>query len=419
MTNTDAWFAPSAIAVYEVKARASTWVFLELRDAGGLCGLAEVTCPDSAAAASMAARLTNRLRGERVRSDSDLVQRLPLNPEALQKDIVLATAYSGVRSAISDALARRSGLPLCKYLLLTGGAAEAKPADRVSLYANINRALLQGPQRQDRAVMAGTSPVRATSSSPADRTPEGFAALARQAADVGFEAFKCAPFDECRAPFKTQGMPPEAEHGLERVRAVKDAIGPGSRLFVDCHSRFDLDSALALEPALRAAGAAWYEEPLDPITRSEDMRRVRDASRLPMAGAEHGYGLATFKGMVESGVLDIVMPDAKHCGGVSEAFRAGLEIESASPGSVSMHCPSGPVSLLTSVHVSAAFIAAADSGAAAMPLEHAVFEVEWRSEALWPRERIEKGDLVLPVGPGLGAELDYSVVLARGRKWSP
>jgi galactonate dehydratase len=243
--------------------------------------------------------------------------------------------------------------------------------------------------------------------------------MAGQAADAGFKAVKCAPFDECRAPFKTQGLPPEAEQGIERVRAAKDAIGPGSRLFVDCHSRFDLNSALALEPALRAAGAAWYEEPLDPIARSEDMRRIRDASQLPTAGAEHGYGLAAFKGLVGSGVLDIVMPDVKCCGGVSEAFRTGLELEGASPGSVSMHCPSGPLSLLTSAHVSAAFIAAADSGDGALPLEHAVFEVEWRHEVLWPRERIEKGDLALPAGPGLGAELDYSVILARGRKWSP
>ena len=79
------------------------------------------------------------------------------------------------------------------------------------------------------------------------------------------------------------------------------------------------------------------------------------------------------------------MPDLKHFGGVSEAVSAGREAVAAGAG-FSLHCPSGPISLLASGHVTAAV-------EGAMPLEHAVYEVDWRSELLDPPERVEGGRL--------------------------
>ncbi len=409
MTTTDAWFAPASITMFEVTARASTWTFVELRDRDGLTGLAEVTWRDGEAVASRLARLANRLRGERLGSDGDVVAKLGLEPASLRQDIVLATALSGIRSAVTDALARRAGLSLGSFLRLSAGESPVVEPSRVKLYANINRALLPQPRPRP-GMLPASGPVERLPD--ADRSPEGFAAMAKRATDAGFAALKCAPFDECRAPFKSEGLPPEARAGLERVEAAKQAVGPDRPVYVDCHSRFDLQSAVALEPQLRGSGGAWFEEPVDPLTRTDDLRRIHEASKLPLAGGEHGYSLDVFKRLLDTGALDIVMPDVKHCGGVAEAYNIGQDIESQRPGSVSLHCPSGPVSLLASAHVTAAF-------GGALPLEHAVFEVEWRPEVTWPRERIEKGQLALPPGAGLGAVLDYSAALAHGRQWSP
>ncbi|MSQ34320.1 MAG: hypothetical protein EXR57_00680 [Dehalococcoidia bacterium] len=438
---TDAWFAPRSLTCYEVKARPmTTWTFIELRDDAGLAGLAEITYGQGQdRVISMLGRLAGRLRGERLRSDSDVMSRLGLSPADVAKDIVLATAVSGIRSALADALARRAALPLSDFLSLgearstpagAGGllAAPAHPAPpsaapRVELYANINRSLL--PEFPEKILMPPE---------PSDRSARGFAAMAKRAMDAGFKTIKCAPFDECRAPFRAAGVPREAEKGLERVQAAKAAIGPERKLYVDCHSRFDLASALALEPELRAAGAAWYEEPLDPLADPDNMRRVHEKAHLPIAGGEHGFGLDTFARLLGDGVVDIVMPDVKHCGGAAEAYRTGVEMERnramelstgsgwlrIASGCVSMHCPSGPVSLLTSAHVTHAFSQAMNwGGGGPLPLEHAVYEVAWRRDVLGPAERIEGGSLVLPGGPGLGASLDYSAVLAHGRRWEP
>ena len=456
---TDAWFAPRSLTCYEVKARPMTaWTFIELRDEAGLTGLAEITYGQGQdKVVSTLARLAGRLRGERLRSDADVLSKLGLRPADVAKDIVLATAVSGIRSALADALSRRAELSLADFLSLGearswpagAGAAQAvadvaprliqvradtwlaapsqaaspATARRVEIYANINRSLL--PRFPEKTGMPPE---------PSDRSPDGFAAVAKRAADAGFKTVKCAPFDECRAPFKSLGRPAEAETGLERVQAAKAAIGPERRLYVDCHSRFDLASALALEPELRAAGAAWYEEPLDPLTDPDNMRRVHEKARLPIAGGEHGYGLDTFARLLRDGVVDIVMPDVKHCGGAAEAYRTGVEMERdramdlstgsgwlrIASGCVSMHCPSGPVSLLASAHVTHAFSQVVNwGGGGPLPLEHAVYEVDWRRDLLGPAERVEGGALVLPGGPGLGAGLDHSTVLAHGRKWEP
>ena len=311
----------------------------------------------------------------------------------LAKDGVAASAVSSLRAAVADALARRAQLPLVEYLRMEGGLAGEVP-DKVELYANINRSMLPDDH------------------GPVDRSPDAFATAASTAVDAGFRTVKCAPFDECRSPFESTGLPPEADAGLERVRMVRQTIGDGVRLFIDCHSRFDIDSAIELGDELGSIGIDWFEEPVDPVRLTEDLLRIRDSVDLPFAGAEHGYGLSLFRSLIESEALDIVMPDVLHCGGPVEAFLIGCELESSNPGSVSLHCPSGPVSLATSAHATAAF-------GNALPMEHAVNEVDWRAEVLEPRERVVDGHFEFSGEPGIGGVLDYSTVFARGGRWAP
>lgn len=394
-TNSEVWWAPATLQFQQIHVRGGTeWTTIALGDADGIVGQGEITGTQlERSAVDATARLADRLRGVRLASDEDVLAALRIPEADLESDQVLATAVSALRCAVADALARRSQMPLSSWLLLQHGVT-SDIAPRVPLYANINRSMLPDD------------------GGPVDRGPDDFAEMATEAVANGFRAVKCAPFDECRAPFESSGLPPCAETGLQRVQAVRAAVGPDVTLFVDCHSRFDLESALALEPELRAAGGQWFEEPVDPVKQMDDLRLIRDRSELPIAGGEHGYGLSLFRKLIDEEVLDIVMPDVKFCGGPVEAYRIGIELEDALPGSVSIHCPSGPLSLLASAHATAAF-----RNAETLPLEHAVYEVDWRHEVMEPFERIDNGDFVIPDGPGLGARVDPAAVAFRGRQW--
>ena len=131
---------------------------------------------------------------------------------------------------------------------------------------------------------------------------------------------------------------------------------------------------------------------------------------MPVAGGESGYGEPFFDALLSSGSLEIVMPDIKYCGGVSESVRIGRLARSKGAG-VSLHSPSGPVSLLASAHSTAAV-------ECSMALEHAVSESDWRSELIEPAEVIRDGNIYLPKGPGLGAVLNSNMMAERGEYFS-
>ncbi len=389
----DLWFMPTQLHFQTIHVRGKTdWVSFELADSDGTFGAGEITSTQlDRNVAPVVARLANKLRGEQLSSDEDVLRFNRLSPADLEANVLLATAVSGLRCAVADALARRSNLPLHAYIRQQHGH-EGDAASTVHLYANINRSMLEN----DRG--------------PVDRSPDSFTEMADRAMNDGFTTAKCAPFDECNAPHEQSGLPFCAEAGLERVRAAKDAVGPERTLYVDCHSRFDLNSAFAIGDELNSADVGWYEEPVDPIENTSAMRRIHESSPLPNAGAEKGYGVALFKRLIDEDVLDIVMPDVKFCGGPVEAYRTGMELEPDRPGSVSMHCPSGPLSLLASAHATVAF-------ENVLPLEHAVYEVDWRNEVMEPFEKIENGEFHIPDGPGLGGRVDPVMVEMKGRRW--
>jgi len=388
------WFSPTELSFSAIPVRANTeWVHLSLGDGAGVVGQGEITSVQlPSEVAPVVARLANRLRGQHLTSDADVLTLNNLSAEQLEGDHVLATAVSGLRCAVVDALSRLLQMPMVDYLRELHDH-EGTADNKVQLYSNINRSMLDDDNGK------------------VDRSPDAFAEMAQRAMEAGFTTAKCAPFDECNAPFSSTGLPREAEMGLDRIRAAKVIVGQGRTLLVDCHSRFDLESGLALEPELRDAGVGWYEEPVDPVNFADDLRKIRAQAQMTIAGAEKGYGIGLFTRLMEEDVLDVVMPDVKFCGGPVEAYLIGRELEARWSGSVSMHCPSGPLSLLASSHATAAF-------GNTIPLEHAVYEVEWRHEVLEPFEDINKGYLMLPGGYGLGARVDPVAEAMRGRKWT-
>jgi galactonate dehydratase len=365
----------------------SHWYFLELSNADGVTGLAEFSYGvNSIAVARAIAQMVEELRDEEITDETKIPDMVGLSPAFLQSDRVLAIAITAIRNAILDAQAQIAEVPL--YRLLGGSVIES-----VELYGNINRSMLK------------------SDSGDSNRSPASFAAVAERAAEEGFGNIKCAPFDECKAPFDGSGLPDEAKAGLDRIAAVKEALGDKANLFVDCHCRFDLESALALEPELAARGVAWYEEPVSYRTHRDDLAAINAAATMDVAGAEDGYGVNVFQSLIAANVTDVVMPDVKYCGGAGEAVLIGNALEAISPGSVSMHSPAGPVSMLASAHATAAF-----NGS--RPLEHAVWEVDWRATVLEPAEHIHDGQLFIPDGYGIGATLNEELMSSNGRRWS-
>ncbi len=360
----------------------TTWTFLDLYDADGLCAVAEITCGASTPdAVRLTTDLVEQLKGSEIDGEAAVEALLNLQAADMQADYALATAVSGIRSAISDLQAQRQSVSLTEAL---GG----NPQPSLELYANINRHLLTR-----------------------ERTPEAFGRAAEYAVSNGFTTVKCAPFDGVAPPSTADAILQTAADGIARVAAVRSAVGDDITVLVDCHSRFERHTAPLVAEQLALSNIGWFEEPLEPTHDVEGLAEVAQEVSMTVAGGESGYGSEFFQALVANGAVSVVMPDVKHCGGVAEARAAGIAAQAAG-GNVSLHSPTGPVSLIAGGHATAAM-------PGAMHLEHAVYEADWRAEMVLPHERVKDGRLWMPNGVGLGAALNPAIITRYGRFWQP
>ena len=302
-------------------------------------------------------------------------------------DLPHAAIVCGIDQALWDLHAQGLQQPLAQVL--------GVKRDQIPVYANINR--------------------RTES-----RTPGGFVDSARAAMAAGFLAFKIAPFDEVSAALCAQGQGVQAmQPGLDRIAAVRTAVGPHARLMVDCHWRFDEATARKLQAATAPLGVYWIECPLPEVEANIPalvrLRRHANALGMRQAGLEENIRWEKFRPYCEAGAYDVVMPDIKYAGGIQEMLNMAHACAALGV-LISPHNPSGPICHAASLHVSATL------GAFDM------LELQFDESPLFdslvraPFACVADGRTVLPTASGLGVALDEAVMQQHAerpvRTWS-
>jgi len=361
----------------------TNWSFLTVTTEDGLTGIGEATLANHEAALEVeAARLGRAIVGEDARQRNALARVLPHAPSGLVRHAVL----SALDQALRDLEGQRAGEPIHVRL---GGAVR----QGVLLYANINRGVTE-------------------------RTPEGFAAAARRAVADGFQAVKLAPFDPLVwEDASTPGFRAAYAAGLDRVAAVREAVGAGIDVMVDCHWRFSAGGAAAAIADLARHSLFWVECPVAEanLVAIRRLRGMANDRGMRLAGAETLAGLAGFAPVIAAEAYDVLMPDLKYCGGHEEMRRiAALAL--AHGIEVAPHNPTGPVCHAHSVHA-----------AATIP-NATMLEVQFGETPLFTDimagnvPAATGGWAALPTRPGLGCTLRPGVAgerpwLAMERPW--
>lgn len=343
------------------------WLFVLVDTDAGLTGIGEAShSMNNAVCELVLEQFNEQLIGKDPRQISAIRESL----RKVDGGRTYNTALSALEQALWDILGQHLETPVNTFF---GGAVR----DRLRLYANINRHVR-------------------------DRSAEGFARAARQAVDEGFTAIKLAPFDELRPVDHVRTGPDAAwRPGVERVRAVRKAIGDKVELAVDCHGRMEISEAIAVGHELGDCNLFWYEEAVR-HTHTGDLQRLTQSVPMSTASTESIFGILAYRPFLVERVVDVIMPDVKHCGGMLElaeiAAAARMHKLMVAP-----HNPAGPLSTAATAQVVSTihnfYI-----------LEYAWGEVDWRATLLEPAERIEDGYLLLSQEPGLGHRLNAKTI---------
>lgn len=300
---------------------------------------------------------------------------------------VVYGGMSAIDMALWDIKGRALGLPV--YQLLGG-----KTNERLRTYAS--------------QIQFGWGPKRVNLS-----TPEEYAEAARAAVAEGFDCVKIDPL-----VIDKQGKPSWASlqklltrdqvtEYYDRVKAVRDAVGPQVDVILDLHSLLSPASARQLAQAWADLGCLFYEEAVNYLNVETQTLVTRSIS-TPMAAGERIYTRWGFRKYFEQQALHVIQPDLGLVGGLTEGKKI-CDLAHIYDVTVQCHVCGSPVAQAAALHLEAVipnFL---------IHEHHTNMLKAWNTQLCVQNYQPKNGQFEIPDEPGLGVDLNDDVVMRSPR----
>jgi L-alanine-DL-glutamate epimerase-like enolase superfamily enzyme len=185
----------------------------------------------------------------------------------------LLSAMGPIDAALYDIMCKSTGLPLYKFL---GGYRDSIPV-----------CVTFGYYREGKGITDLVEEVR------------GYI-------NQGFNAFK----------IKVGGLGVEDDYN--RVKAVREAVGPSVRLMIDASQAWDVETAILASNRMYDLNITWLEEPLQWYDDVEALKKLKLNTRIPLAGGEREITRWGARQLMETGAVDFLTFEADAHGGITE-----------------------------------------------------------------------------------------------------
>ncbi len=199
--------------------------------------------------------------------------------------------------------------------------------------------------------------------------------------DMGFRQMKM----QC-------GSEPTLGASIERVRVMREAIGPDIDLMCDINQLWSVNQAIEVGRRIEPYQLFWLEDP----TAHDDypgLARIADALGTPIAAGEYHYGIVPFRHLLEHRSIDIVMIDLLRAGGITQWMKIAGMAEAFNLPVVSHLIPEFHVHLI-----------------AAIPNGLTVEYMPWTLRLFEETPALQSGHLAVPAKPGFGLAFDQSAL---------
>lgn len=292
-------------------------------------------------------------------------------------DTILAAL---IREAVTDATT--DGLPSRGALELHGAAGRALNAALESARTDLER---DGPPP---VLMPDADGVGVNATLPS-LGPDAVAEAARQAIESGFATLKVKA-----------GAERETEVLVERVAAIRRAVGPDVRLRLDVNGAWDAATAEDRLEAIARFGIEYVEQPL-PALDVEGLATLRRRVRVPMAADEAVTSVAAARELVEADAVDALVVKPVRVGGASAAGEiADLAARRGVPVIVSTLFETG-IGIAAALSI-AAVLPEVDRGGGDGPDHGLATAGLLEHDLLAASLLVEDGRMFAPLGPGSG-----------------
>jgi galactonate dehydratase len=308
-----------------------------------------------------------------------------------------AQAIGALENALVDIKAKALGVPVYEML---GGPVR----DRLPLYwshCGTYRARYADRIKE----WAGVDPVRSL---------DDIVALGEEVRRKGFKGLKTnvIRFD-AETPYihgpGTNAAPGYPELNIDhkivdaavaQLEAFRRGAGREVGLFLDTNFNYKIDGYVKLARALEPLDLVWLEIDLyDPA----GLALIRRSARTPISSCESLYGKRQFRPYFEQQAVDYAIIDVAW-NGILESVKIAAMAD-AYEVNVAPHNFNGHLGSLISAHL-----------CAAVPnfkvMEIDIDDIKWKDDIVTIPPVIDNGDLILPAGPGWGADVNEEFVRA-------
>ncbi len=285
------------------------WLFLKITTKSGIFGWGEPVIEGKASTVEACVNELSKYIIGRSANDIEDIWQVLYKGGFYRGGPILMSAISGIDQALWDIKGKHLGVPV--YDLLGGPVRE-----KMKMYCWIG-----------------------------GDHPEVVLEQAKQKVEQGYKAVKM----NATGTFEWIDSMKKVKTVANNIKILREEFGDNLDIGLDFHGRVHKGMVKRLIDELSPYNPMFIEEPVL-SENNESLDHIYSYTSIPIATGERMFSRWDFKEILHRGVVDIIQPDLSHAGGISEVRRIATMAE-AYDVALAPHCPLGPISLASALHM--------------------------------------------------------------------